>query len=79
MLCGCGAKEGVERAAEWAGAEQAMREEGKEVGGARWAAKHAKAEKGWKRRAGLVPRVGIKRKKRRFFKIKFFSISSFQN
>ena len=71
-------KEGEERAAEWASAEQAVREEGKEAGGTSWAAKQAKAEKGRKRRAGPVPRARLKRKKRRFFKIKFFSNSSFQ-
>ena len=65
-------RKGTERAAEWADAEQA-------VCGRKGREGHQQAEagKGWKEgRAGSGAR--LKREKRRFFKIKFLYISSFQ-
>ena len=57
MLCGCGAKEGIERAAKWAGAEQAMREEGKE-GKALAGPPAGQAREGEEEKAGPVPELG---------------------
>ena len=50
----------------------------KEEGKAQLGRRAGQAKKGRERRAGPVPRAGLKRKKRRFFKINSFSISSFQ-
>ena len=59
-------------------ADQAVRE--KEKGGeVRLGHRVGQARKGRKRKAGPDPRVGLKRKKGKFFQNKSFSISNFQN
>ena len=68
----------MERAAEWAGEVQASVGEMEKGGGMRLGRRAGQARKRRQKRAGPNPGVGLKRKEGRFFKMNFFSNSSFQ-